>query len=184
VHPAGSIDDQRLAFAKRQKSGDMIHVGVGQHDADDGAVPRPVSRVERRRLNDLLTQVWRCVEQEPVLVINGNRQRGLGSGDCRGITRPRTTAVRTAAIPLGEAPSRGRSESGDPRVERGRLEAQPCGDVRGRYDLRFGRRGWQDEDLRQLAGENLLRAMREMEAVAVDLGKAETPSTLRFPGTG
>jgi membrane dipeptidase len=31
------------------------------------------------------------------------------------------------------------------------------------------RRGWSDEDVKEVAGTNLLRAMREMERVARDL---------------
>lgn len=39
------------------------------------------------------------------------------------------------------------------------------------------RRGWSDEDLRKLAGENLLRVMRRAEDVARRLQKARPPST-------
>jgi membrane dipeptidase len=39
------------------------------------------------------------------------------------------------------------------------------------------RRGWSDADLRKLAGENILRAMRQAEAVAKRLQAARPPST-------
>ncbi|MEP6572691.1 MAG: dipeptidase [Gemmatimonadota bacterium] len=39
------------------------------------------------------------------------------------------------------------------------------------------RRGWSDEDLRKLAGGNLLRAFHQMEAVSVRLRAARQPST-------
>jgi membrane dipeptidase len=39
------------------------------------------------------------------------------------------------------------------------------------------RRGWSDEDLRKLAGQNLLRAMRQAEAVSARLSAARQPST-------
>jgi membrane dipeptidase len=39
------------------------------------------------------------------------------------------------------------------------------------------RRGWSDQDLRKLAGENLLRAMRQAEAVSRRLRAARPPST-------
>jgi membrane dipeptidase len=39
------------------------------------------------------------------------------------------------------------------------------------------RRGWSDGDLRKLAGENLLRVLRQSEAVARKLQKARPPST-------
>ena len=35
-------------------------------------------------------------------------------------------------------------------------------------------RGWSDDDLKKLAGENLLRVMREAEAVARDLQSEST----------
>ena len=39
------------------------------------------------------------------------------------------------------------------------------------------RRGWSDADLKKLAGENVLRALRQSEAVAARLQKARPPST-------
>ncbi len=48
MHPAGGVQGQRLAFAKGQKPRDMVDVGVGQHDAGDRAVTRPVNGVKRR----------------------------------------------------------------------------------------------------------------------------------------
>jgi len=39
------------------------------------------------------------------------------------------------------------------------------------------RRGWQDEDLKKLAGGNILRVMREAEAVAAELSKVVPPSS-------
>lgn len=41
----------------------------------------------------------------------------------------------------------------------------------------LSRRGWSDEDLAKLAGENVLRAMREAEAVARRLQRERPPST-------
>jgi len=43
------------------------------------------------------------------------------------------------------------------------------------------RRGWSDKDLRKLAGENVLRAWTQTEAVAARLQKERTPSTLVYP---
>jgi membrane dipeptidase len=42
------------------------------------------------------------------------------------------------------------------------------------------RRGWSDEDLRKLAGENLLRAMGQAEQVAARLQRERPASTMRF----
>jgi membrane dipeptidase len=44
------------------------------------------------------------------------------------------------------------------------------------------RRGWSDADLRKLAGENVLRAMRQAEAVAKRLQAARAPSTATIEG--
>jgi membrane dipeptidase len=38
------------------------------------------------------------------------------------------------------------------------------------------RRGWSDEDLKKLAGRNLLRVMRQAEATASHLQKVRPPS--------
>ena len=43
------------------------------------------------------------------------------------------------------------------------------------------RRGYTDADLRKIAGENMLRAMREMERISAELAQSERPSRLRFP---
>ena len=42
------------------------------------------------------------------------------------------------------------------------------------------RRGWSDRDLRKLAGENLLRAMAQAEAVARRLQAERPASTMKF----
>ena len=44
------------------------------------------------------------------------------------------------------------------------------------------RRGYSEANLRKIAGENLLRAMREMERTAAELGKSERPARMRYPG--
>jgi membrane dipeptidase len=41
----------------------------------------------------------------------------------------------------------------------------------------LSRRGWSEEDLAKLAGENVLRVMRESEAVARRLQRERPPST-------
>jgi len=51
------------------------------------------------------------------------------------------------------------------------------GDV-PRYPYLFAellRRGYSDEDVLKIAGQNHLRAMRRMEKVATDLQRAESP---------
>ena len=42
------------------------------------------------------------------------------------------------------------------------------------------RRGWSDEDLRKLAGENMLRVMEQVERVAAQLQTERAPSTVVF----
>ena len=43
--------------------------------------------------------------------------------------------------------------------------------------MELARRGWSDDDLRRLAGENLLRVMREVESMARRLQRERSPST-------
>ena len=43
--------------------------------------------------------------------------------------------------------------------------------------MELARRGWSDEELEKLAGENLLRVMRQTEAVAMRLQRERAPST-------
>jgi membrane dipeptidase len=45
------------------------------------------------------------------------------------------------------------------------------------------RRGWSDEDLRKLAGENMLRVMEQVEQVAARLQTERAPSTALFVPT-
>ena len=46
------------------------------------------------------------------------------------------------------------------------------------------RRGWSREDVAKVAGLNILRVMREVEAVAAELQKTETPFEVRFDDNG
>jgi membrane dipeptidase len=46
--------------------------------------------------------------------------------------------------------------------------------------VELARRGWSDDDLRKVAGENILRVMREAEAAARRLQRLRHPSTVRF----
>jgi len=46
--------------------------------------------------------------------------------------------------------------------------------------IELARRGWSDEDLSKLAGENLLRVIRETESVAMRLQRQRPPSTKTF----
>jgi membrane dipeptidase len=43
--------------------------------------------------------------------------------------------------------------------------------------MELARRGWSDEDLGKLAGENLLRVLRQSEATAMRLRRERSPST-------
>jgi len=44
------------------------------------------------------------------------------------------------------------------------------------------RRGWSDQDLKKLAGENVLRAWAKTEAVAAKLQRERKPSTVIYTG--
>ena len=47
--------------------------------------------------------------------------------------------------------------------------------------IELARRGWSDDDLRKVAGENILRVMRDAEAAARRLQRSREPSTRRMP---
>ena len=61
---------------------------------------------------------------------------------------------------------------------------EEMGDVTGypRLLAELARRGWSREDLGKLAGENLLRVLANVEAVAVELQKTEQPEEMWFEG--
>jgi hypothetical protein len=58
--------DKRLAFAQRQKSSRGIDLGVGENNRADWRMAPRALGVQRRRRQDLLTQIDRGVEQEPI----------------------------------------------------------------------------------------------------------------------
>src|SRR5882757_8878243 len=62
---------------------------------------------------DLRTQIRRRVQQEPIFVIDGHRQRGLSPRLGLGITRPRPPTGRHVRVPLWEAATRRRAEHDD-----------------------------------------------------------------------
>ena len=131
-------DDERLALAQRQKAGRGIDLGVGQDDGADRRMAPLALWVQRRRRQDLLAQVDRGVEQEPVCAVDGEREARLGA------------RLDTAVAAPGEAADRGSRSSTAarrrrrPSRARAPLGARLAGDiVEARRDAggAAGRRG-------------------------------------------
>ena len=94
------IDRKRRAFAHRQQACDRIDLAVGQDDAGDRTVTQPAGRRMKLRGRDqLLAQIGRGIDQEPVLAVGADRNRSLGASEF-GMLVPRCPANRTSAIPL------------------------------------------------------------------------------------
>src|SRR3546814_4922142 len=77
------------SLAQGEQPGHVIDVAVGQHHRTDRAVAHAVARMELAALEDLLAQVGRGVQQDPVLAIGRHRHRGLAGGTRQGIAAPR-----------------------------------------------------------------------------------------------
>ena len=93
----------------------MIHIAICQRHGLDGSCANAVGgrRGKIRHLTNLLAKIRRSIEKEPARAVGANRCRRLRPGrESRqaGANRP---AIRTIAIPLREAATRGRSEDFD-----------------------------------------------------------------------
>src|SRR5208282_4964744 len=90
----------------------MVDIAVGQDDRLEGARPRAVAgfRTQLRIHGDLLTQIRRGAEQDPVGAIRADREGGLGSRGKSGRAHANGAAIRTVAIPLRETAAGARSE--------------------------------------------------------------------------
>ena len=81
-NPLMPVEGKRLTLAQIEQAGDMIDIGIGQDDRGDRA---GAQRIVRRGMQlpivvDLLAQVGRGVEQDPMLSIGADGNRGLGLG--------------------------------------------------------------------------------------------------------
>ena len=85
------------------RPGDGIDFAIGQDHAGDRAVAKlPGLGMKLRRRDQLLAQIGRGVDQEPVLAVGADRDRGLGALEF-GMFASRRPANRTSAIPLRNA---------------------------------------------------------------------------------
>ena len=101
---------ERLALAQSQKAGRGIDLGVGEHDRADRRVAPLAPGVERGRRQDLLAQIDRGVEQEPVFAVDGEREAGLGARLHPRVAAPGEAADPAAAVPLRHAAAGARAE--------------------------------------------------------------------------
>ena len=70
-------ENERLALAQGQKAGRRIDLGVGQDDGADRRMAPFALRMQRGRRQDLLAQIDRGVEQDPVLSVDAERDAHL-----------------------------------------------------------------------------------------------------------
>ena len=88
----------------------MIDVGVGQQNCGDRRMAPLSFRLERRRRQNLLAQVDRRVEQEPVRSVHAHREARLGARLHPRVAAPSEAADATATIPLRHASPGARAE--------------------------------------------------------------------------
>ena len=90
----------------------MIDIGIRQEDAGDRAVARrSTPRLQLRGALDLPRQIGRSIDQEPAIIVAGNRDARLGLR--RNFSSARGAAVRAGTIPLREAAARRTSKNAD-----------------------------------------------------------------------
>jgi len=93
----------------------MVHIGVGQHRAGDRRMPTVVPGMKRCGLIDLLAKIGRRIQQEPVLTIGGNRQRGLRGHNRVTVPGARGAANIAVAVPLRKSAASGGTQHYDPK---------------------------------------------------------------------
>src|SRR5947207_15888511 len=98
-----------MGLAERKEAEAVVEIAAGENDASDRRVTR-TARVKRREALDLWADLGRGVEQDPALTVGADGNAFLGSRLRVDRRCARPAAVRAAAIPLREAPSRGRAE--------------------------------------------------------------------------
>ena len=98
--------DERLALAQRQQARRGIDLGVGQNDGADRRMTPRALRVQRGGGQDLLTQIDRCVEQDPVCSVHSERDAHLRSRLDLVVAAPGEAANTAAAVPLRDAAAR------------------------------------------------------------------------------
>ena len=78
--PLMRIEREGRALAHRQQACDRVDLAIGQDHARDRAVTQlSCLGMKLRRRDQLLAQVGRGVDQEPVRAVGADRDRGLGA---------------------------------------------------------------------------------------------------------
>ncbi len=107
------VDRKRRALAHRQQPRDRIDLAVGQNHARDRRMAqRAVLRVKLLGCDQLLAQVGRGVDEEPVLAVGADRDRGLRASELR-MFATRLPAHLATAIPLRYAAAGGCAQDDD-----------------------------------------------------------------------
>ena len=89
---AWRINGERLAFAQHQQSGHRIDVAADQDDSRRSANRATrARRPQARRLQNLLAQIGRRADHDPVGSVAADGDARLGRGPHPGIARPRQT---------------------------------------------------------------------------------------------
>ena len=108
-HLGVRVDRERRALAHRQQPGDRVDLAIGQDDAGDRAVAQRAGlRMQLRRRDQLLAQVRRGVDQEPVVAVGADRDRGLGAPRVRDdrLARPGRPRSRSSIAERRRLPRR------------------------------------------------------------------------------
>src|SRR5581483_6397551 len=107
------VNCKRRAFAHREQPGHRIDLAVAENHACDRRVAQlSLPRMKLRRCDQLLAQVRRSVDQEPVIAVCGQSDRALRASQFR-LVSPGRAAYRTSAIPLRNSAARCGSQDDD-----------------------------------------------------------------------
>src|SRR5450631_2420582 len=101
---------EALLFTQGQKPGEMIDIGVGNKNRLDRRLPLRATRVQARRSDDLLAEIWRGIQKQPAGAVSTDGERGLAARLDAFIPAPGQLANRAEAIPLRKAAARRRTQ--------------------------------------------------------------------------
>lgn len=104
----GSVNGNRLGFAKQQEPQSGVNLGRGENHASNGRMPN-IGRagMKCRKVLDLIAQIGASVNKKPMLLIGAYRQLSLRTGLGLNRSLAQLPAVLTGAVPLRKSsPSR------------------------------------------------------------------------------
>ena len=88
----------------------LIDLAAGQQECLDGAAARAAAWMQYRRPPNLLRQIGRGIDENPILAVGGDGETGLGTRPNPWIAGPGQLADGAAAVPLWEASTRRRAK--------------------------------------------------------------------------